>query len=634
MKFINNSFQILKIVIVILIVTFALPNAFADWTAPLTTPPSCPAGDPGCDAPVNVGTVAQIKDGDLTVDAFSALLNSYFAGKLGIGVIPTLSSPALEVAGQVKITGGSPGAGKVLTSDATGLATWATPTGGPGGGIVDGENVGAGQNVYKSKSPDNTKLQFKRLTAGAGIAINNSADNTTLTISTTGGGGGGGGVTSVSGSLGIIANPTTGPVTLSADKTYLQRRLQSSCTGANQAIGAVDENGNVTCQTISGGGGGGSVSLTGGSGIVVSPNPITGTGSITADSTIQRKLNNSCIAGQFLRGFSQTGAPECFDDQVGTTGGGITTITTTVNGLTINQNGNTVTINPTTNFFQQKITGTCPLGYYMRGVKLDTDGITNVPDCIIDSSYGSNIGLTTNSGEVYKNNSTASLNFRRIQGGTGISVSTSGDNVVIASTGSTGGGDITSVNTTVGSGITGGATSGDVTLNIDTSILQKRVGNSCANGAMWSIGVDGTAGCRTQEHLCTLIGGSWNTSTLTCMPPVQTMCSSLGGLWNSTTGKCDFSSTSSGLGIGQTWQVKTGQALNTPFQNTSSKPIMVSIHLGDGSVVSVNATTNNANWIPLNEASSDRGPISFIVPPGHYYRYVDNTLPPVWLELK
>jgi hypothetical protein len=29
----------------------------------------------------------------------------------------------------VKITGGAPGVGKVLTSDATGLASWATPSG-------------------------------------------------------------------------------------------------------------------------------------------------------------------------------------------------------------------------------------------------------------------------------------------------------------------------------------------------------------------------------------------------------------------------------------------------------------------------------------------------------------------------
>jgi hypothetical protein len=34
----------------------------------------------------------------------------------------------LEIAGQIKINGGIPGAGKVLTSDATGLASWVTPT--------------------------------------------------------------------------------------------------------------------------------------------------------------------------------------------------------------------------------------------------------------------------------------------------------------------------------------------------------------------------------------------------------------------------------------------------------------------------------------------------------------------------
>lgn len=48
-------------------------------------------------------------------------------GNTGIGI----SNPAnkLEVAGQVKITGGNPGAGKVLTSDASGLASWETSAG-------------------------------------------------------------------------------------------------------------------------------------------------------------------------------------------------------------------------------------------------------------------------------------------------------------------------------------------------------------------------------------------------------------------------------------------------------------------------------------------------------------------------
>jgi ribosomal protein S6E (S10) len=53
-------------------------------------------------------------------------------GDVGIGTnAPTAK---LEVAGQVKITGGTPGAGKVLTSDSAGLATWQTPSGGGTGG--------------------------------------------------------------------------------------------------------------------------------------------------------------------------------------------------------------------------------------------------------------------------------------------------------------------------------------------------------------------------------------------------------------------------------------------------------------------------------------------------------------------
>lgn len=52
-------------------------------------------------------------------------------GNVGIGT--TNPGAKLEVAGQVKITGGVPGAGKVLTSDAAGLATWGNlPAGNPG----------------------------------------------------------------------------------------------------------------------------------------------------------------------------------------------------------------------------------------------------------------------------------------------------------------------------------------------------------------------------------------------------------------------------------------------------------------------------------------------------------------------
>jgi hypothetical protein len=51
-------------------------------------------------------------------------------GNVGIGT--TIPGAKLEVAGQVKITGGSPGAGKVLTSDGSGLASWQSSSGGGG----------------------------------------------------------------------------------------------------------------------------------------------------------------------------------------------------------------------------------------------------------------------------------------------------------------------------------------------------------------------------------------------------------------------------------------------------------------------------------------------------------------------
>lgn len=65
----------------------------------------------------------------LIVNAQTGAANNYggafMGGNVGFG---TLTPGAqVEVAGQIKITGGTPGADKVLTSDAAGLATWTTP---------------------------------------------------------------------------------------------------------------------------------------------------------------------------------------------------------------------------------------------------------------------------------------------------------------------------------------------------------------------------------------------------------------------------------------------------------------------------------------------------------------------------
>jgi hypothetical protein len=85
-------------------------------------------------------------------------------GNVGIGT--TAPTAKLDVAGQVKITGGAPGAGKVLTSDADGLATWTTPAAGAADGDawgVTGEDqasaIGRTGNVGIGTTAPTAKLE-------------------------------------------------------------------------------------------------------------------------------------------------------------------------------------------------------------------------------------------------------------------------------------------------------------------------------------------------------------------------------------------------------------------------------------------------------------------------------------------
>ncbi len=78
------------------------------------------------------------------------------AGTGNVGIGTTSPGAKLEVAGQVKITGGSPGSGRVLTSDATGLASWQLASGGLPSGTTgqtlrhDGTNWIANSVLYNN----------------------------------------------------------------------------------------------------------------------------------------------------------------------------------------------------------------------------------------------------------------------------------------------------------------------------------------------------------------------------------------------------------------------------------------------------------------------------------------------------
>jgi hypothetical protein len=134
--------------------------------------------------------------GDFTIEAQDAIATGNTNGG-NINLTPgtpngTGTSGIVQVNGQIKITGGSPGLGKVLTSDANGLATWSNNG---GGGVLsktatytilttDNANV----LVFSGSTASQTITLPSAVTVGAGreITIKNIA-SVSVTVGSAGG---------------------------------------------------------------------------------------------------------------------------------------------------------------------------------------------------------------------------------------------------------------------------------------------------------------------------------------------------------------------------------------------------------------------------------------------------------------
>jgi hypothetical protein len=130
------------------------------------TGPQGPAGPTGPQGPAGAGLPNGAAAGNTPYwNGASWVVNSSNifnnGGNVGIGNVAP--GAKLEVSGQVKITGGAPGAGKVLTSDATGLATWQTATGGMGGSGT--------LNFIPKFTPNGTTLGNSTISDNAGKVV-------------------------------------------------------------------------------------------------------------------------------------------------------------------------------------------------------------------------------------------------------------------------------------------------------------------------------------------------------------------------------------------------------------------------------------------------------------------------------
>ena len=126
----------------------------------------------------------------VTTNTSNELMRIQGNGNVGIGT--ATPGAKLEIAGQIKITGGTPGAGKVLTSDANGLATWSLPVaaGITGSGtpnysprfitatsIGNGAIYDNGTDVGIGTATPHAPLQFSNTQENRKIVLAENADN-------------------------------------------------------------------------------------------------------------------------------------------------------------------------------------------------------------------------------------------------------------------------------------------------------------------------------------------------------------------------------------------------------------------------------------------------------------------------
>jgi len=159
-------------------------------------------------------------------------------------------------------------------------------------------------------------------------------------------------------------------------------------------------------------------------------------------------------------------------------------------GLTDGGTSGDVTLAADTNYLQRRVSGACPDGQYLKAINAD-GSVTCEPDD--NTTYTAGTGMTLGGNQFsllpsYQLPQTCTNGQVAQWNGSAWTCDAAGGN-----------GDITAV--TAGTGLTGGGTSGDVTLAADTNYLQRRVSGACPAGQyLKAINADGTVTCEPDDN--------------------------------------------------------------------------------------------------------------------------------------
>jgi len=203
-----------------------------------------------------------------------------------------------------------------------------------------------------------------------------------------------------------------------------------------------------------------------------------GTVTLAANTNyLQRRVTGTAPAGRYISGINSDGTVATGVDQVGT--GDITGVAAGT-GLSGGGTSGSVTLSANTNYLQRRVTGAAPAGQFLRAINVDGTVVAAVDQIgtgdITAVNAGTGLSGGGTSGSVTLSANTTYLQ-RRVTGTAPTSQfirAINTDGTVVTSA--------AIIGLTAGTGLTGGGTSGTVALAADTTYLQRRVTGMAGSG--------------------------------------------------------------------------------------------------------------------------------------------------------